>query len=93
MVSRSNTSEISSDDADSRRAAPAVARNTAPILEVLRGVLPERGLVLEVASGTGVCYLGSLNQHVMMGDLDLQRAGAHAASNCRVPGCLALGMK
>jgi SAM-dependent methyltransferase len=30
-----------------------VARNTGPILDVLRGVLPDFGLVLEVASGTG----------------------------------------
>ena len=36
-----------------RRSALAVARNTAPIIEVLGGVLPESGLVLEVASGTG----------------------------------------
>jgi SAM-dependent methyltransferase len=36
-----------------RRSAPAVARNVEPIAEVLRGVLPARGLVLEVASGTG----------------------------------------
>ena len=36
-----------------RRSAPHVARNAEPIIEVLRGVLPERGLVLEVASGTG----------------------------------------
>lgn len=36
-----------------RREAPAVARNRDPILEVLRRVLPARGLVLEVASGTG----------------------------------------
>ncbi|HEX8215285.1 MAG TPA: DUF938 domain-containing protein [Allosphingosinicella sp.] len=35
------------------RSAPAVARNTGPIIDVLRGVLPESGLVLEVASGTG----------------------------------------
>src|SRR4051794_13710152 len=33
--------------------APAVARNREPILAVLRRVLPERGLVLEVASGSG----------------------------------------
>ena len=39
--------------ADSRRSAPHVARNTAPILEVLQAVLPEKGLVLEVASGSG----------------------------------------
>jgi SAM-dependent methyltransferase len=31
----------------------AAERNKGPILEVLRGVLPARGLVLEVASGTG----------------------------------------
>jgi len=39
--------------ADPRRSAPHVARNAAPIAAVLRDVLPERGLVLEVASGTG----------------------------------------
>ena len=38
---------------DHRRSAPHVARNAAPIAEVLRAVLPARGLVLEVASGTG----------------------------------------
>jgi hypothetical protein len=36
-----------------RRSAPHVARNAEPIAAVLRGVLPERGLVLEIASGTG----------------------------------------
>jgi hypothetical protein len=35
------------------RHAPATARNREPILAVLREVLPETGLVLEVASGTG----------------------------------------
>jgi SAM-dependent methyltransferase len=38
---------------DDRRSAPHVARNAVPIAEVLRNVLPARGLVLEVASGTG----------------------------------------
>jgi SAM-dependent methyltransferase len=38
---------------DPRRSAPHVARNAGPIAEVLRGVLPARGLVLEVASGSG----------------------------------------
>jgi len=38
---------------DDRRSAPHVARNAAPIADVLRAVLPARGLVLEVASGSG----------------------------------------
>jgi len=38
---------------DDRRSAPHVARNAGPIAEVLRGILPARGLVLEVASGSG----------------------------------------
>ncbi|HZO46081.1 MAG TPA: DUF938 domain-containing protein [Xanthobacteraceae bacterium] len=33
--------------------SPAVARNRDPILAVLRRVLPNRGTVLEIASGTG----------------------------------------
>lgn len=36
-----------------RLSSPAVARNTGPILEVLRTSLPGRGLVLELASGGG----------------------------------------
>lgn len=38
---------------DARRYAPATLRNRDPILAVLRRVLPARGQVLEVASGTG----------------------------------------
>ena len=38
---------------DDRRTAPHVARNAEPIAEVLRTILPERGLVLEIASGSG----------------------------------------
>lgn len=38
---------------EAARTAPAVARNRGPILAVLRRVLPERGTVLEIASGTG----------------------------------------
>ncbi len=36
-----------------RRSAPAALRNREPIAEVLREWLPRRGLVLEIASGTG----------------------------------------
>jgi hypothetical protein len=36
-----------------KRHAPATTRNREPLLEVLREVLPDAGLVLEVASGTG----------------------------------------
>ncbi|MBJ7448122.1 MAG: DUF938 domain-containing protein [Brevundimonas sp.] len=38
---------------DGAAASPAVARNTGPILEVLRAHLPARGRVLEVAAGSG----------------------------------------
>jgi SAM-dependent methyltransferase len=38
---------------EARRSAPAALRNRNPIAEVLRDVLPVRGLVLEIASGTG----------------------------------------
>ena len=38
---------------DARRCAPAAERNRQPILDVLARVLPARGSVLEVASGTG----------------------------------------
>jgi hypothetical protein len=33
--------------------SPATARNREPILEVLKGLMPERGLVLEIAAGAG----------------------------------------
>ena len=38
---------------EARRSAPHVERNAEPIAAVLRGMLPERGIVLEVASGSG----------------------------------------
>jgi hypothetical protein len=42
-----------SEESDPRSYHAHVARNGEPILEVLRRVFPPRGLVLEVASGSG----------------------------------------
>ncbi|MES2119090.1 MAG: DUF938 domain-containing protein [Pseudomonadota bacterium] len=39
--------------AGAKRSAPAALRNREPIAEVLRDWLPQSGLVLEIASGTG----------------------------------------
>jgi hypothetical protein len=39
--------------ADLRRHSPAAERNRGPILAELQRLLPERGLMLEIASGTG----------------------------------------
>ena len=36
-----------------RRTSPAALRNQGPICEVLAGVLPRAGVVLEIASGSG----------------------------------------
>ena len=38
---------------DARRHAPSASRNEAPILDVLRDVLPATGRALEIGSGTG----------------------------------------
>ncbi len=40
-------------NSDARRHSPAAERNCAPILAELQRLLPARGLLLEVASGTG----------------------------------------
>jgi len=47
--------------------APATERNREPIAAVLREVLPERGTVLEVASGTGehAAYFAGLFPHLL----------------------------
>jgi SAM-dependent methyltransferase len=58
----------------SRRSAPAALRNREPIAEVLRDWLPQSGLVLEVASGTGehVVYFADAFPH-----LDWQPSDTH----------------
>jgi Protein of unknown function (DUF938) len=38
---------------DDRQRAPATLRNRDFILDVLRGVLPRTGVILEIASGSG----------------------------------------
>lgn len=44
---------VAEDRGDVRKHAPATLRNREAIAEVLAGLLPERGTVLEVASGSG----------------------------------------
>lgn len=46
--------------------APAATRNQGPILEVLKGVLPSSGKVLEIASGTGqhVAFFAKACPHI-----------------------------
>lgn len=50
-----------------KRSAPATERNREPIAAVLRQVLPERGTLLEVASGTGehAVYFAGLFPHLL----------------------------
>lgn len=43
-----------------KQRAPATERNREPIARVLRDVLPEQGMVLEVASGSGEHALNSI---------------------------------
>ncbi|WP_114951990.1 DUF938 domain-containing protein [Sphingosinicella terrae] len=52
-MTRPQPFQMAPGEGDPRRSAPHVARNAEPIVEVLRRILPDRGLVLEIASGTG----------------------------------------
>ena len=45
--------EARSCPADARQFSPSTARNRRPILDVLPRVLPKKGIVLEIGSGTG----------------------------------------
>jgi len=50
------------DQPDARLSSPVVLRNRAPILDILRNLLPAQGVILEVASGSGehITYLAEL---------------------------------
>jgi SAM-dependent methyltransferase len=80
---------------DNRRLhAPATERNKGPILEVLRRALPQAGLVLEIASGTGqhVAHFAAALAHLMWqpSDADARvhesiRAWTEPLTNVRAP--------
>jgi Protein of unknown function (DUF938) len=75
--------------------APAVARNREPILAVLRRTLPARGIVLEIASGTGehAVHFAAALPHLTWQPTDvdadaLKSISVHSAS-ARLPNLLA----
>ena len=50
-------------DADQRICSPSAARNSAPILAVLKRIFPAHGVVLEIGCGTGehaACFAGAM---------------------------------
>ena len=53
MKSPINASHIAEPESPPSQYSPAAERNRAPILEVLHRILPDNGLALEIASGTG----------------------------------------
>ncbi len=78
--------------ADAKRHAPATLRNRAPILEVLRRVLPATGAVLEVGAGSGehaVCFAEALTELAWQpSDADPENLASIAAwsAGARAPG-------
>ena len=66
--------------ADAKRHAPATARNRDAITEVLRGVLPASGAVLEVASGTGehIVHFAAAFPHLVWQPSDADPLGLHS---------------
>jgi SAM-dependent methyltransferase len=77
-----------SQNMDATLTAPSVARNRGPILAVLRRILPQTGMVLEIAGGTGehaVHFAGAL-PHLMWQSTDqdegaLSSIAAHRAAS------------
>lgn len=67
---------------DPRRFSPSAARNRDPILAVLRAHLPQRGLVLEVASGSGehIVHLAA----ALGDDLTFQPTDADASARASI---------
>ncbi|QPS40966.1 DUF938 domain-containing protein [Burkholderia oklahomensis] len=68
-------------DSSSRRWAPATERNREPILDVLKRVLPTRGTVLEIASGTGQ---HAIHFAAALPDLVWQPTDAEAAARASI---------
>ncbi len=68
---------------DERQTAASAERNKSPILEVLTRVLPPRGLVLEIGSGTGqhVAHFAKALPHLTFqpSEMDLMRHASIAA--------------
>jgi SAM-dependent methyltransferase len=62
---------------EAKRFAPATVRNRDAIVAVLRDVLPERGTVLEIASGTGehIVHFGHAFPHLHWQPSDYDAAG------------------
>jgi len=64
--SQRGTRQLESKVNDKRLFASSTARNRAPILDVLRDILPAKGLALEIASGAGehVVFFAAAFPHV-----------------------------
>lgn len=78
-------------EAGARRSAPAALRNREPIANVLRDWLPESGLVLEVASGTGehVVYFAQAFPQLEWQPSDLDQSALGSISAWRASAALA----
>jgi Protein of unknown function (DUF938) len=78
---------------DARQFSPSAARNCGPIREVLTHVLPRKGIVLEIGSGTGehaICFAKALPKVVWLpSDPDTaSRATSRRGSRPKSPMCV-----